>query len=92
MIMENKEDMIKGADELYKSATKSLNEFRKAWTEYFNKYGDGNGMSYVYELVRFSEKIDSFEDKCKKVHERVKEHINEKFDKRASIQKRNFKK
>jgi hypothetical protein len=76
---------------LYNSAVEKLHEFRKLWTEYYNKYGEENGMMYVYELVKFSEKIDEFEKKCKQVHNRVSDRIKEKEENKASLRKRRLK-
>lgn len=76
--MENNEDKIKEANELYMKIMNPIAKFPKLWMEYFEKYGESNGMSYPYEVLKLSDNLKDFVVSCDKIHTRVTKRLRDK--------------
>jgi Fe-S oxidoreductase len=63
------------------------------WRKYYDEYGGNNGMSFAHEVLKVSDHLEEFEALCKKIHDRVTTHLEEKkgMVSVSGIPRRNFK-
>lgn len=52
-----------------------IKEAEKSYVEYFNKFGDKNGMDFQYEFIRYHNELDDWIGKFKKIGDRVSNRI-----------------
>lgn len=92
MIMENNEDKVKAANDLYIEIMKPITNFPKLWAKYFREFGESNGMSYPYEVLKISDNLKDFVTVCDKIHARVTKRLKNKNEdsKNVRIPRRNL--
>ena len=70
-------------DKLQEAEYKINNAFEKvteAVNDYFNEFGDKNGMDFKYDFVKYQEQLNDINDIYKKIFNRVRERIKYKND------------
>ncbi len=68
-------------EELTRSEEKinaAFTEVTEAVNDYFNDFGDKNGMDFKYEFVKYQEQLNDILEKYKKIFKRVRERIDYK--------------
>lgn len=68
-------DKLKQTEDNINSAFKKVTE---AVNDYFNEFGDKNGMDFKYEFVKYQEQLNDINEKYKKIFKRVRERIEYK--------------
>lgn len=68
-------DKLKRTEDNINSAFKTVTE---AVNDYFNEFGDKNGMDFKYEFVKYQEELNDINEKYKKIFKRVRERIEYK--------------
>lgn len=70
-------------DKLQRAEDKINNAFEEvteAVNDYFNEFGDKNGMDFKYDFVKYQEQLNDINDIYKKIFNRVRERIKYKND------------
>ena len=70
-------------DKLKEAEYKINNAFEKvteAVNDYFNEFGDKNGMDFKYDFVKYQEQLNDINNIYKKIFNRVRERIKYKND------------
>lgn len=68
-------DKLNKSEERINSA---FSEVTESVNEYFNDFGDKNGMDFKYEFVKYQELLNDINEKYKKIFKRVRERIEYK--------------
>lgn len=68
-------DKLKQTEDNINSAFKKVTE---SVNDYFNEFGDKNGMDFKYEFVKYQEQLNDINEKYKKIFKRVRERIEYK--------------
>lgn len=68
-------DKLKQTEDNINSA---FNDVTEAVNNYFNEFGDKNGMDFKYEFVKYQEQLNDINEKYKKIFKRVRERIEYK--------------
>lgn len=68
-------DKLQEAEDKINSAFEEVTE---AVNDYFNEFGDKNGMDFKYDFVKYQEQLNDINDIYKKIFNRVRERIKYK--------------
>lgn len=52
-----------------------IKDAEESYIEYFNKFGDKNGMDFQYEFIKYHNELDDWIGKFKKIGNRVSNRI-----------------
>lgn len=68
-------DKLQDAEDKINNAFEEVTE---AVNDYFNEFGDKNGMDFKYDFVKYQEQLNDINDIYKKIFNRVRERIKYK--------------
>ena len=75
---------LEDAKALEEKIVSLIKEAGEAYVDYFNKFGDKNGMDFQYEFIKYHNELDDWIEKFKKIGNRVSNRIEirnkENFD------------
>ena len=66
---------LEDAKALEEKVVALLKEAGETYVEYFNKFGDKNGMDFQYEFIKYHNELDDWIEKFKKIGDRVSKRI-----------------